>query len=39
MLDIAIFSCKQSEAASLWVKYLTSCFLQISKEEKRPPFK
>lgn len=39
MLDILMVSCKQSEAAQLWVNFLTSCFQQICQEEKRPPFK
>uniref|UniRef100_A0A0A9VYH6 Phosphoinositide 3-kinase adapter protein 1 n=1 Tax=Lygus hesperus TaxID=30085 RepID=A0A0A9VYH6_LYGHE len=39
MLDITIVSSKDSEAAHLWVNYLTSCFQQISKDEHKPPFK
>ncbi|BES92418.1 Phosphoinositide-3-kinase adaptor protein 1 [Nesidiocoris tenuis] len=39
MLDITIVSSRDSEAAHLWVNYLASCFLQISKDEHKPPFK
>ncbi|XP_073993161.1 DBB domain-containing protein stumps isoform X1 [Rhodnius prolixus] len=39
MLDIVIVSSKESTTATLWVNYLSSCFQQISREEKREPFK
>ncbi|KAK9504830.1 hypothetical protein O3M35_009010 [Rhynocoris fuscipes] len=39
MFDIVIVSSKESRTATLWVNYLTACFQQISKEEKRDPFK
>ncbi|XP_046674936.1 LOW QUALITY PROTEIN: phosphoinositide 3-kinase adapter protein 1-like, partial [Homalodisca vitripennis] len=34
-----IISSKASEAAALWVSYLTTCFQQVAKERSRPPFK
>lgn len=39
LLDIVILSSRASEAASLWVNYLTTCFQQVAKERSRPPFK
>ncbi|KAG8245961.1 toll-like receptor 7 signaling pathway [Homalodisca vitripennis] len=39
LLDIVIISSKASEAAALWVSYLTTCFQQVAKERSRPPFK
>lgn len=39
MEDILIVSCKQSQAAQLWVSYLNNCFEQISKMRNRPPFR
>ncbi|CAG2068785.1 unnamed protein product, partial [Timema podura] len=39
MEDILIVSSRDSQAAALWVNYLTTCFNQISKQRNRPPFK
>lgn len=39
LLDIVVVSSKGSEAAALWVSYLTTCFQQVAKERSRPPFK
>uniref|UniRef100_A0A8D8LE23 Phosphoinositide 3-kinase adapter protein 1 n=1 Tax=Cacopsylla melanoneura TaxID=428564 RepID=A0A8D8LE23_9HEMI len=39
LMDITVLSCGQSDTASLWVRYLSSCFQQIAKEQNRPPFK
>jgi hypothetical protein len=39
VLDIVILSSSASEAAGLWVSYLTTCFQQVAKERSRPPFK
>nr|CAD7588502.1 unnamed protein product [Timema genevievae] len=38
MEDILIVSSRDSQAAALWVNYLTTCFNQISKQRNRPPF-
>lgn len=38
-MDILLVSCGDSEAATLWVNYLISCFQQISKDRNKPPFK
>jgi len=37
--DVLFVSSKESEASNLWVKYLTACFEQISRQQGRPPFK
>ncbi|KAI5692363.1 hypothetical protein M8J76_015789, partial [Diaphorina citri] len=39
LMDITVVSCAHSDTASLWVRYLSSCFQQIAKEQNRPPFK
>lgn len=39
VLDILVLSSGDSEAATLWVNYLTTCFQQLTKEQSRPPFK
>ncbi|XP_054268083.1 phosphoinositide 3-kinase adapter protein 1-like isoform X2 [Macrosteles quadrilineatus] len=39
LLDIVILSSSASEAAGLWVSYLSTCFQQVAKERNRPPFK
>ncbi|XP_014290772.1 phosphoinositide 3-kinase adapter protein 1 isoform X3 [Halyomorpha halys] len=38
-MDITILSSAESEDATLWANYLSSCFQEIPKEENRPPFK
>ncbi|XP_014232165.1 uncharacterized protein LOC106656047 isoform X2 [Trichogramma pretiosum] len=37
--DVVFVSCKDNEAAALWVNYLTACFEQISRQQGRPPFR
>ncbi|CAH1405600.1 unnamed protein product [Nezara viridula] len=39
IMDITILSSAESEDATLWANYLSSCFQEIPKEENRPPFK
>ncbi|XP_014253061.1 phosphoinositide 3-kinase adapter protein 1 isoform X2 [Cimex lectularius] len=39
MMDITILSSRESNGATLWVNYLTTCFQQISREQQKPPFK
>ncbi|XP_066582939.1 phosphoinositide 3-kinase adapter protein 1-like isoform X2 [Prorops nasuta] len=37
--DVVFVSSKESEAANLWINYLTACFEQISRQQGRPPFR
>lgn len=37
--DVVIISSRESEAATLWVNYLTGSFEQISRQQGRPPFR